>query len=80
MRIACENCEDGRIIKSRWGGNDPDTWDAGPCPECDGTGYKTAHCECCDRSATRIFNQFVPLTNSYRTEYWCEACFAETEG
>lgn len=25
---------EGRIFKSRYGGNDPDVWDAGPCPAC----------------------------------------------
>lgn len=35
--IPCETCcGEGRIWKSRYGGNDPDVWDAGPCPECDG--------------------------------------------
>ena len=41
----CEHCDgDGRIIRSRWGGNDPDTWDAGPCQECEG-GLVAVMCE-----------------------------------
>jgi len=36
--IPCEHCEDGRRWVSRYGGNDPDVWDAGPCPVCSGTG------------------------------------------
>jgi hypothetical protein len=40
-RIACQACGgEGREYKSRYGGNDPDVWDAGPCNACDGTGYE----------------------------------------
>ncbi len=36
----CENCGgEGRLFESRYGGNDPDVWDVGPCPACEGTGY-----------------------------------------
>lgn len=42
IRVLCESCGgEGRILKSRYGGNDPDVWDAGPCPVCDGTAYVT---------------------------------------
>ena len=38
VTVDCEACGgEGRIYKSRYGGNDPDVWDAGPCPECHGT-------------------------------------------
>ena len=37
--IACPTCGgEGRIYKSRWGGNDPDVEDVGQCEECDGDG------------------------------------------
>jgi DnaJ-class molecular chaperone len=37
--VLCEACGgDGRVWTSRYGGNDPDVWDAGPCPVCEGTG------------------------------------------
>lgn len=39
LRVICERCGgDGREITSYYGGNDPDTWDAGPCQakDCDG--------------------------------------------
>jgi RecJ-like exonuclease len=33
----CPACQgEGRIYKSRYGGNDPDVWDAGMCPTCEG--------------------------------------------
>ncbi|HET6198246.1 MAG TPA: hypothetical protein VFE12_20955 [Acetobacteraceae bacterium] len=39
----CEGCGgEGRIFKSRYGGNDPDVWDAGRCEACEGTGYRSA--------------------------------------
>lgn len=35
--IGCEYCgTEGRIYRSRYGGNDPDTIDLGPCPVCEG--------------------------------------------
>lgn len=35
--VPCEVCgTEGRIFTSRYGGNDPDVWDAGPCPVCHG--------------------------------------------
>lgn len=40
VTLLCEACGgEGRIWKSRYGGNDPDVWDAGPCPVCNGTAY-----------------------------------------
>jgi hypothetical protein len=38
MRVAeCPSCEDGKVWKSRYGGNDPDVWDV-PCEHCGGSG------------------------------------------
>lgn len=35
----CERCgAEGRLYTSRYGGNDPDVWDVGECPNCRGTG------------------------------------------
>jgi len=40
--LECAACDgEGRDIRPRLGGNDPDTWDAGPCPECGGSGNGT---------------------------------------
>lgn len=42
IRVLCEACGgEGKIYTSRYGGNDPDVWPIGPCPECDGTAYVT---------------------------------------
>lgn len=51
----CDVCGgEGRILMSRYGGNDPDVWDAGPCEDCDGTGQIAMMCEHigCERAAT----------------------------
>ena len=49
--LSCRACNgEGRIFKSRYGGNDPDVWDAGPCPECEGSGNQpceSRHCHEC---------------------------------
>ena len=38
VTVECEACGgEGRLYRSRYGGNDPDVWDAGLCPECHGT-------------------------------------------
>lgn len=40
VRVLCEACGgEGRRYTSRYGGNDPDVWDAGPCQACEGTCY-----------------------------------------
>jgi len=31
-------CGEGRRWVSRYGGNDPDVWDGGPCTACNGSG------------------------------------------
>jgi hypothetical protein len=44
--LPCRVCGgEGREWKSKYGGNDPDVWDAGPCRVCDGSGNQT--CEDC---------------------------------
>lgn len=44
--LSCAACGgEGRVFKSRYGGNDPDVWDAGQCSICDGSGKQT--CEDC---------------------------------
>jgi DnaJ-class molecular chaperone len=46
VRVLCEACGgEGRIYKSKWGGNDPDVWDAGQCPACEGTAYVEVEAE-----------------------------------
>jgi hypothetical protein len=44
--LPCAKCGgEGRTLASHYGGNDPDVWDAGPCPACEGSGNQT--CENC---------------------------------
>ena len=51
MALACERCGgEGRIYQSRYGGNDPDVWDAGECPDCNGTGNE----RCCEPRCTEV--------------------------
>lgn len=62
----CPDCMgDGRHIKSKWGGNDPDTWDAGPCinDDCD-NGEVPVWCSGCREQATEM----------YRGMAWCASC------
>ena len=60
MRIAipCGECDgNGRLWTSRYGGNDPDVWDAGPCLHCRGTGIQRC-CEC-NEAAVDIYSHTV---------------------
>lgn len=45
--LPCQKCGgEGRKYESRYGGNDPDVWDAGKCSACDGSGSQV--CEECN--------------------------------
>ena len=69
MILSCLKCNgEGRIFKSKYGGNDPDVWDAGKCAECDGSG--TAVCE--SRGCTQAAIAF-----NDDGEAMCEDCLAE---
>jgi hypothetical protein len=49
VTVLCEACGgEGRRFISRYGGNDPDVWDAGPCPMCEGTCYVDVESEPAD--------------------------------
>lgn len=55
MRLNCMNCAgEGRIFKSRYGGNDPDVWDAGRCEACEGSGDQPCENHGCPDIATGI--------------------------
>lgn len=44
MILPCSKCQgEGRIFKSKYGGNDPDVWDAGECDACEGGGDHMCH-------------------------------------
>jgi len=50
--LPCAECGgEGRIWKSKYGGNDPDVWDGGQCEACDGSGNQT-----CERCGTHPAN------------------------
>jgi DnaJ-class molecular chaperone len=67
--LSCRKCSgEGRIFKSRYGGNDPDVWDAGKCDECDGSGNQTCDARSCTESAVGFNDDGDAL---------CEDCLAE---
>jgi hypothetical protein len=50
--IPCIKCQgEGRIFESKYGGNDPDVWDAGKCEACEGSGNHTCDNRGCDEIA-----------------------------
>lgn len=52
-RLNCMHCAgEGRIFKSKYGGNDPDVWDAGECPHCRGTANQACEARDCAEDAT----------------------------
>ena len=67
----CEHCDgEGRIIRSRWGGSDPDTWFAEWCEQCD-DGVIAVMCEGlrCQEPAT----EFVTFEGG-EVEPYCQRC------
>ena len=69
----CEACEDGIKYKSRYGGNDPDTWPT-RCDACDGEGTLVRYCEgwLCQKAAAVLIT--FPCGAS---EPYCDACAVE---
>ena len=69
MILSCPNCNgEGRIFKSKYGGNDPDVWDAGKCETCDGSGSHACEARGCIEIAV-AFNE--------DGEAFCEDCIAQ---
>lgn len=67
--MPCSFCGgEGRIFKSKYGGNDPDVWDAGQCERCDGSGNEKCEARGCDENAI-AFNE--------DGEALCEDCLTE---
>jgi DnaJ-class molecular chaperone len=67
----CKSCNgSGRKYWSRYGGNDPDVVDVGPCDECSGSGQQV--CEYCGKSeavwAIQGWNQTSLVCESCRDE------------
>lgn len=52
MIMPCRACGgEGREFRSRYGGNDPDVWDAGRCEACNGSGNQTCEARGCTEKA-----------------------------
>jgi hypothetical protein len=69
LTIICTSCAgEGSIFISRYGGNDPDVWDAGPCELCDATGHTFLCCDCCPNPEATEWFQSLAL---------CATCAAE---
>lgn len=52
MILHCLKCSgEGRIFESKYGGNDPDVWDAGKCEACDGSGNAACENRGCENNA-----------------------------
>jgi hypothetical protein len=67
--LPCPKCQgEGRIFKSKYGGNDPDVWDAGPCEVCDGSGDHMCDARGCVEKAVAFNDDGEAL---------CEDCLAE---
>lgn len=69
MILPCQKCGgEGREFKSRYGGNDPDVWDAGECKACNGGGSQRCESRGCFALAVG-FND--------AGEALCDVCMAE---
>lgn len=69
MILHCLKCSgEGRIFKSKYGGNDPDVWDAGECPECEGSGSAVCDARGCSEKAAGFNDDGEAL---------CEDCMME---
>lgn len=50
--LTCTRCQgEGSLYTSRYGGNDPDVWRTGECPECEGSGNATCESRGCKELA-----------------------------
>jgi hypothetical protein len=68
-RLNCAHCGgEGRIFKSRYGGNDPDVWDAGECPACKGSANQRCEARACTSDAVGFNDD---------GEAMCEDCLSE---
>lgn len=69
MILPCSKCQgEGRIFKSKYGGNDPDVWDAGECDACEGGGDHMCEARGCTEKAVAFNDDGEAL---------CEDCLAE---
>lgn len=69
MILPCLKCGgEGRVFKSKYGGNDPDVWDAGKCEVCDGSGNAICETRGCGSKAIAFNDDGEAL---------CEDCLQE---
>lgn len=69
MILPCSKCQgEGRIFKSKYGGNDPDVWDAGKCDACEGSGDHMCEARGCTEKAAAFNDDGEAL---------CEDCLVE---
>ena len=70
MMLPCARCgAEGRKIESRYGGNDPDIYDAGPCEACDGSGNEKCHSRGCSENAISFDDDGNALCEDCMLEY-----------
>ena len=69
MVVPCGLCSgEGRILKSKYGGNDPDVWDAGRCEACEGSGNQVCEARGCKEMSVAFNDDGEAL---------CEDCLFE---
>lgn len=75
----CQHCGgEGRIFKSKYGGNDPDVWDAGKCEVCEGSGKRQCERHGCDEIAVGVNGDGEALCEDCLIDWeWSEAVAAE---
>ena len=74
MFLPCEHCGgEGRNWKSKYGGNDPDVWDAGSCEACDGSGNFKCQSRGCDEDAVGFNEDGEALCEDCMIEWQTEA-------
>ena len=70
--LPCRHCGgEGRRWTSRYGGNDPDVTDAGPCEHCQGSGDQP--CQYCETGDPAV----AKWKDSRSEHYLCRSCHEE---
>lgn len=73
MTLPCVKCGgEGRIFKSKYGGNDPDVWDAGQCEACEGSGHQACDARSCKEKAVAFNDDGEALCEDCLAEWVCE--------
>lgn len=76
----CPECQgSGRHYWSRYGGNDPDVVDRGPCEKCDGEGEIIVSCDDCREPAVERIDGH-PYCATHAAEVRADQQFEATTG